>query len=239
METKLTKIFLHGKLGKTYGKEWNLAVKSPAEAIRAIDINVGGALKRQLISEGKTKFYKICLGNKNNYLEKEEIANPSGNVDIHIIPAIKGKNSGVGKILAAIALVVVTYYTFGAGSGLAAGADVMGGLMTAGQATMIGYTMAASLLLGGVTQLLSPSQGANYGSSNDDGRGSSIFQGNSSIVSQGAAVGLVYGRMLVTPMPVALAFNNYDSSPPAGKDIDPQCYSEDYKNGLMSYLECP
>lgn len=235
METKLTKIFLHGKLGKTYGKEWNLAVKSPAEAIRAIDVNVGGALKRQLISEGKTKFYKICLGNKNNYLEKEEIANPSGNVDIHIIPAIKGKNSGLGKVLAAIAIVIAVValqqYEL-----LPSIVGTEGGIFGA---SMFVQTITAALVLGGVTQMLSPTQGAAYGSSNDDGRGSNIFQGNSSIVSQGAAVGLVYGRMLVTPMPVALAFNNYDSSPPAGKDIDPQCYSEDYKNGLMSYLECP
>lgn len=233
METKLTKIFLHGKLGKTYGKEWNLAVKSPAEAIRAIDTNVNGALKRQLMAEGNTKFYKICLGNKNNPLEKEEIINPSGNIDIHIIPTIKGKNSGLGKVLTAIAIIVAVvalqqYQLLPALPGL-----------TVAQTAMTAYMMAGSLLIGGVSQMLAANQNMNYGSSDDDGRGSSVFQGNSSIVSQGAAVGLVYGRMLVTPMPVALAFNNYDTSPPAGKDIDPQCYSEDYKNGLLNYLECP
>lgn len=233
MEQKLTKVFLHGRLGKLYGKEWNLAVKSPAEAIRAIDINVNGKLKEQLYKEGTSKYYKICLGNKDNALDKNELINPSGNIPIHIIPVIKGKKSGLGKILAAIAIIIITYYTFGAGSGLAAGEGVLGGTLTAGQATMIGYTMAASLIVGGITQMLTPVPNFNL-SPDGDGRGSNIFQGNSFVTTQGSAVGLVYGRMMVTPMPVSLAFDNYDTPLPSVGDPDELEGTRD-ANGLIVY----
>ena len=229
MEQKLTKVFLHGRLGKLYGKEWNLAVKSPAEALRAINSNVNGRLREQLQKEGSKKFYKICLGNTENALDKNEAVNPSGNTDIHIVPVIKGNRSGIGKILAAIALVVITYYTFGAGSGAASG--LFG--MSASQTAFIGYAMAASLFLGGVQQLLTPTPSFNQ-NSEGDGRGSNIFQGNSNIVSQGSTVGLVYGRMLVTPMPISISFDNYEIDLPSVGDPDELEGTRD-ENGIITY----
>lgn len=197
----LTNVFLHGRLGKLYGHEWKLAVKSPAEAIRAIDVNTRGRLKAQLYREGTKKFYKICVGNPDNALDKSELHNPSGKTDIHIVPVPKGRKSGLGKVLAAIAIAVITYYTAGAA------ASFLG--TTTAVAQTVGYTMAASLFLGGIVQMLTPVPNFNTDSSGD-GRGSNLFQGNSSIATQGSTVGLVYGRMMVTPMPVAVAFDNYD-----------------------------
>jgi predicted phage tail protein len=227
---KLTKVFLHGRLGKLFGKEWSLAVKSPAEAIRAIDANLKGALRKKLAEEGTKKFYKVSLGSLENLLDKEEIIQPSGNVDIHIVPVAKGRKSGVGKILAAVALVAITYFTFGAGSGATAG--LFG--MTAAETALIGYGMAASLALGGIVQLLTPIPSINSNAGSDsDGRGSNIFQGNSTISSQGSAVGLVYGRMMVTPMPVSLSLKNYDQN--IKTDLEETEYESIYNNetGLL------
>lgn len=196
----LTNVFLHGRLGKLYGHEWKLAVKSPAEAIRAIDVNTRGRLKAQLYQEGTKKFYKICVGNVDNALEKSELHNPSGKTDIHIVPVAKGKISGVGKILAAAAIVAAIIIN-PANVFIAAGKLTGWGIVAA--------TTAASLALGGITQLLTPLP--NFNNNTDgDGRGSNLFQGNSSISTQGSTVGLVYGRMMVTPMPVAVAFDNYE-----------------------------
>ena len=39
------KIYLHGKIGKKFGKEWDLNVTSPNEALRAIDANTGNFFK--------------------------------------------------------------------------------------------------------------------------------------------------------------------------------------------------
>lgn len=227
MEQKLTKVFLHGRLGKLYGKEWNLAVKSPAEAIRAIDINVNGKLKQQLYKEGTSKYYKICLGNKDNALDKNELANPSGNTPIHIIPVIKGKKSGFGKILAAIAIIIAVvvlqqYQLLPALPGL-----------TVAQTAMVAYSTAAALIVGGVTQMLTPLPSFNT-NPDGDGRGSNLFQGNSIVTTQGSTVGLVYGRMMVTPMPVSLSLDNYDTPLPSVGDSEDIGIEYD-QNGLIVY----
>jgi hypothetical protein len=59
--------------------------------------------------------------------------------------------------------------------------------------------------------MLTPTPNFNQ-DSDGDGRGSNLFQGNSVVTTQGSAVGLVYGRMMVTPMPVSVAFDNYDQN---------------------------
>jgi predicted phage tail protein len=225
MEQKLTKVFLHGRLGKLYGKEWNLAVRSPAEALRAINSNVNGRLREQLQKEGTKKFYKICLGNTENALDKNEAINPSGNVDIHIIPVIKGKKSGWAKILVAVAIIASIMYP-----------PLAPYFYSAGKLTLPGYiavATATSLLLGGVQQLLTPVPSFNQ-NSEGDGRGSNIFQGNSSIVSQGSTVGLVYGKMLVTPMPISLSFDNYEISLPSIGDPS-ECEPRTDDNGIITY----
>lgn len=204
----LTNIFLHGRLGKAFGHEWKLDVRSPAEAIRAIDVNLKGRLKEQLYKEGTKKFYKVCLGNLENPLDKTELQINSGRVDIHIVPVPKGRKSGLGKVIAGIALIALAIYAPGLMSGAAnfIGNGVTGAMVSVGVAGL-----GASLVLGGVVQMLTPTPNFNQ-NSDGDGRGSSLFQGNSVVTTQGSTVGLVYGRMMVTPMPVSVAFDNYDQA---------------------------
>mgnify|MGYP001603506129 CR=1 FL=1 len=195
----LTTIFLGGKLGTLFGKEWQLIVSSPAEAIRAIDINLGGRLRRYLSTEGAKKFYRVAVGHKKNDLTKEELGNRSGQADIYILPTVRGAKSGAGKLIAAVVLAVVTY-----------GASLYWqGAAGIGTAVTAGYTTAASLAVGGITQLLTPTPNFNQDTAGES-RGSTLFNGNAVAVSQGGAVGLVYGRALVTPMPVCLSFANQD-----------------------------
>lgn len=201
----LTTIFLGGKLGTLFGKEWRLLVGSPAEAIRAIDINLGGALKRYLTTEGARKFYRVAVGHKKNDLTKEELANRSGQADIYILPTVRGAKSGLGKIFAGVALIVLTYFTGGFASG--GWAMASGGGLSAAGTFVVG--MSASLILGGITQLLTPTPNFNQNTVGES-RGSTLFNGNATAVSQGGAVGLVYGRALVTPMPICLSFANQD-----------------------------
>lgn len=198
-EQGLTNIYLGGKLGTTFGKHWKLRVNSVAEAIRAIDVNVKGRLCKYLYAQGNKKFYKIAVGKKTALLDLKEISNRSGQSSIYIMPTVKGRNGGWGKIGAAIAIAVATYF----------GAPWLGSTFslqasTVAQISQIGYTLAASLALGGITQLLTPTP------NNQPSVGSNLFNGNAASVEQGAAVGIVYGRALVSPTPICISFNNYD-----------------------------
>ncbi len=198
MANELTRIHLGGKLGKLFGSEWTLNVSSPAEAIRAIDVNTKGAFSTYLRKDGEKKFYKVALQKKDYLLGKDELRNHSGKSDIFIMPTIKGKNSGIVKIIAGVILIVVgiLLYEFGGAFFVKAG----GLLIVAG---LVG--MGASLVLGGITQLLAPVP-KKYNQAQ-----SSNFAGNAAAVTQGQAIPLVYGRCLVKPIPIAVSFDSADT----------------------------
>ena len=225
-ETPLVKIMLGGHLGRKFGKEWNLRVKTPVEAIRAIDVNTGGKLVQHLKKQGNERFYKIALGRKDNLLDKDELMNPTGRGDIYILPVAKGREKGLGKIFAAIAIAAVTYFTFGAG-----------GIFANAALATAGYSAAASLLIGGVVQLLTPVPNFNQSASEDSSRGSNVFGGNTSAVSQGEAVPLVYGRALVSPMPVCLSFNAVKQLLVGADSYAKQDYEITYSpGGIVNYI---
>lgn len=225
----LTTIHLGGKLGQLFGKRWDLQVSSPAEAIRAIDVNLKGELKKYLFKQGHSKFYKIGVGKKDVLVGKEELHNRSGRSAIYIIPAAKGRNSGVGKLLAAAALVIFSLTPWGRIVNAVTGNSL--------------WIMAASLTVGGITQMLTPTPNFNQNSEGDS-RGSNLFNGNATAITQGGAVGLIYGRARVTPMPVSISFDNQDQINSDNASITDYCTS-DNGDGTVQYVprgqgeECP
>ena len=199
----LVTIHLGGKLGAIFGKKWQLDVSSPAEALRAIDINVKGRLREYLTAQGDKKFYKIALAKKDNLLGKEELDKPSGKSDIYVLPTIKGNSTGWGKIVAAVAIVAILLIT----QQYWAIPKVV---------VYAAASAAASLAIGGIVQLVTPVPNFNQNGQGDSrGEGSTLFQGNSTTISQGGAVGLVYGRALVIPMPISISYDNTDTYKPA------------------------
>lgn len=209
----MVNIFLTGKLGLLYGKKWTLDVKSPAEAIRAIDANLKGALKEYLNGEGAKKYYKVAVQNKKNFLDKDEVSNPTGQSDIYIMPTIRGANSGGGKILAGIALIGLAIALGPAGLALTGfGTTGLAGGVFGGALVGIG----ASLILGGVMQLLTPIPKI---SETTEQKSSNLFQGNASAIAQGGAVPIIYGRALVSPMPICISLNNVDQTTTQSTDI--------------------
>lgn len=211
MSAELTTVHLVGSLGKAMGRsEWHLDVKSPAEAIRAIDVNLRGKLREYLSGPARNKFYKIALQKKDNVIDRDEVVNRSGRSTIYIMPTINGRNSGVGKILTAIAIIALVAWNPLAGTMFATTATTAAGAttLTAFGAVMAGFGV--SMLLGGMAQLLAPTpQGP---SANPEQAQSTSFPGNAGAVVQGGCIPVVYGRALVSPIPVAVTTTNNDTS---------------------------
>jgi predicted phage tail protein len=198
-------IYLTGKLGRLFGKKWTLNVKSPAEAIRAIDINVKGQLRKYLSTEGAKKYYKVALQKKDNIIYKEEISNPSGQSDIYIIPTIKGSGkvgTAIGMIVIGVALVYLA---------ILSGGTALYACGFLGEWTTTVAMMGASLILGGISQLLAPTPDISESSASDQ-KTSSMFQGNASTIMQGGAVPIAYGRILISPMPIGVSTAAYDQA---------------------------
>ncbi len=187
-----------------YPEETELFVSNPAEALAAINANTKGRLRVYLSKEDR--YYRVSVGHWRNALTKEELSGPSGQQTIYILPVIRGRKSGVGKIVIGAALLALAIVQPEFAS------TAVGYIGGYGSVGLIG----ASLILGGVSQLLAPTPNFNQDSQGDS-RGSNIFGGNATAVSQGGAVGLVYGRALVTPMPISISFTAYNQ-PIAGSN---------------------
>ena len=190
----LRKIKLYGPLAKFIGKRVLKAdIASAAEAVRFLVANFP-AVEQHMADQ----HYRVSVGDYD--LTLDELHHPAGQQDIKIIPVIGGAGGSTGQILAGIGLVAAAFLIgpaaggfLGIGAGLGgAGAGLVGGTF----ATAIG-AVGASLILGGVSQLLSPvpvaAQGTN---SNTDPRKTYSFSGIQQTSRQGTPVPVCYGLTL-------------------------------------------
>lgn len=183
----LRKVRLYGGLAKFLNSRcFDLEVQNPAEAIRLLLANFP-----ELEVHMSKNFYKIIV--EDFAIDLEDLALPCGQGDIKIIPVIGGAG-GVGRIIAGVALIAFAVVTAGAGLfGLGLGL----GLTTALGIGAIG----ASLVLGGVAQLISPvpttgGSGADNRDDEDDPRKSFSFSGIQNTSRQGTVVPIVYGEVI-------------------------------------------
>jgi len=190
---------LYGPLAKFVGQRKFLAeISSAGEAVRMLLANFPG-LERHMADQ----HYKVIVDGQDADLE--ELHYPASQT-IKIVPVLGGAGGGVGKILAGVAIIAFAIVTAGAGiAGLGLG-------FSAGTAISIG-TVGATLVLGGVSQLLSPTpQLGQIGPSSFtpgggrttttegselDPQESYSFSGIQNVSKQGVPVPVVYGETIV------------------------------------------
>jgi predicted phage tail protein len=192
----LRKIKLYGRLAKFVGQRvFEADVASAAEAVRFLLVNFP-----QLEKHMADQHYRVSVGKY--ALTLDELHDPAGQQEIKIVPVLAGAGGGAGKILAGIGLIALSFLLPGAGAfgtfsvfGQAATAGgILTGIGTA--ASLIG----ASLVLGGVAQLLTPTPKINAPGTpqdNNDPRKSYSFSGIQQTSRQGVPVPIVYGETVV------------------------------------------
>lgn len=175
----MREIRLYGKLAKFIGKRvFRADVGSAAEAVRFLLANFPKAEKHMA-----DQHYRVSLGERD--LELDEIHHPAGQQVIKIVPVVSGAGA-VGRILLGAALLVAAF----AIPGFAAWAGPTAYSMIVG--------VGASLVLGGVAQLLTPVPATPTGmDSNSDPRKSYSFSSIQNTSRQGTPVPVVYGEMIV------------------------------------------
>lgn len=174
-------IRIYGRLAKFLKRrKFEAEVGSAAEAVRFLLANFP-----TLESELAKGHYRVSVGGYD--LEEDELHDPAGQQEIRIIPVIAGAGA-VGRILAGIALVAVALFAPFAGVALLPGVTIGSMALTVG----------ASLVLGGVAQLLTPTPNLPIGpNSQNDPRKSYSFSGVQQTSRQGVPVPIVYGETLV------------------------------------------
>lgn len=207
---------VYGPLAKFVGQRRFLAeINTAGEAVRMLLANFPG-LERHMADQ----HYKVIVDGYDSDLE--ELNHPASQT-IKIVPVLGGAGGGgVGKILAGVALVAAAivigpaaggFLGLGAGLGGATGAGtaISMGLVGGGFATAVG-AVGAALILGGVSQMLSPTpQIGSIGPASTTGgfrqtttegtemdpQESYSFSGIQNTSRMGLPVPLVYGETIV------------------------------------------
>lgn len=184
-------IVLLGELGRRYGRRHVLDVKTPAEAVRALCANFHDFAAFLSSSNERNVGYRVI--NVRDDVKLDELHHPAGR-RITIAPVIAGAGgkNPFTAILIGAAIIGAAFLTGGAS--LAASGFLVGGITTTfwgGVAVSIG----ASLVIGGVSQLLAPQPKAP--SPQEDQPPSYTFDGAVNTTAQGQPVPVGYGRMIV------------------------------------------
>jgi len=207
---------VYGPLAKFVGQRRFLAeISNAGEAVRMLLANFPG-LERHMADQ----HYKVIVDGFES--ELEEIHYPASQ-SIKIVPVLGGAGGGVGKIVAGVALIAAAIVIgpaaggfLGLGAGLGGttgeGAALSMVLVGGGFATAVG-AVGVALVLGGVSQLLSPTpQLAQIGPASMmpgggrtttsegtelDPQESYSFSGIQNVSKQGVPVPVVYGETIV------------------------------------------
>ena len=173
----LRKIKLYGRLAKFIGHRVIEAdVATAAEAVRFLLANWP-----QLEGHMNDQHYRVSVGKYD--LEAEELHHPAGAAPISFVPVTAGAGAAA-RIIAGVALVALALFVPMVAFGVALNGAVLG--------------IGASLVLGGVAQLLTPTPTVPQGvDSQDDPRKSYSFSGIQNTSRQGTPLPRVYGRMIV------------------------------------------
>lgn len=205
---------LNGALGKKYGRIHKLAVKTPAEAVRALCANYPEFYNDLAKSHEKGVAYKCILDKER--VGEDALAYPISR-SFSITPVVAGAGK-VGTIILGIALIATAFLTFGASLAVPAMAGF--GAMTTTGIGFLGLTYAniawlgVAITLSGVSQLLSPSVKQTQQSGQQEQN--NYFNGPVNATAQGIAVPVGYGRMIVGSAVISAAITVEDK--PIGYD---------------------
>jgi len=237
-------VMLAGELGEKYGTQheyYNL--RTPADAIKLLCINYP-QLQKDLVTahENGIGYKLIQSGAAMGY---DELHLPFGSKPMMLVPVISGSGGSTSQILIGVGLVAASFLLPGAGLFGATSVFGVGALTTAAGtatlATTIGVSLSAvgaSMILGGVANLISPqpelpklannrfdngtnvrgtgAQGVTRGA---DGQQSYGFSGPANTVGTGATVPVIYGEVITGGHLTAVNLQITDESDRLAKTI--------------------
>ena len=163
----MTTIRLHGQL-RQFGKSFRIAVKSPAEAVKALCVQLPGF--ERFLSNAKSRGMEFAVFRGKKNISNGELGY-QGRGDIKIVPVIVGsKRAGILQtIVGAVLLVASIWFPALAPAGIA-------------------------MVAGGVIQMLSPQAGGLKTSAAPENTPGYAFGSAKNTTASGNPVSLCYGR---------------------------------------------
>lgn len=221
----MVKVELHGILAEKLNKaNWNLAINSVSEAIRAIEANTGILYKNLYELDKQNIKYRILINKKDFKIFKpeEEIKNDFDKVinsnlltsfeeqvleSIDIIPILEGSGGGGGFFqIIPVILGIALIFT---GVGIAASAGVFGLLAASLVVAGIGLAAVGFLaLLSSPPPFVAPEFNApNVAGSKSGGGKSYLFDGPTNTAGEGGPIPIGYGRLLIGSKTISATYS--------------------------------
>lgn len=192
----MVNVRFYGSL-KQFGSEFRLDCQTTAEIVQALTSQIPKL--RQFIQQG---LFTVRVGRDyfdNRYLEQGLSHKLKDDATVHFTPVLKGsKRGGLFGVIAGVAII--------------AGAIVLGplaGIISTNAAWIVG-SVGASLLLGGVAQMLTKMPEMKM-STEKEKKQSTAFSNLSNMTAQGKAMPLAYGRMRVGSLIISQGVETMDT----------------------------
>lgn len=226
------KVYLEGEMGERFGKEFDMVADSFVEVFRCLKCNFSGFMPYlQECHEKNIGFLLEVEGKPIKHEAEALLLYKEGDMIITPLPA--GSKSGAGKLLAAVAITVMTagmgavaagasfssafgsLGAFGAGLQSAAlGASGLSGMSAvAGGLAQMGLGLGINLAIAGIQQMMAPDP-----STDNQQDESYIFEGSKQNIAEGDPVPVLYGELRIPGRTVSFhtrsertAFYNHNS----------------------------
>ena len=207
------KVYLEGEIGHKFGKEFEMAADSFSDVFRCLKCNFNGFMPYlQECHEKNIGFILEVEGRPIKHEAEALLLYKEGDMIITSVPA--GSKSGPAKILAAVAVTVMTAGMGAVVMGAATGAGAAGssaalaatfgsfsgftGTLSAiasggaGMLGTMGLGLGINLALGGIQQMMAPDP-----STDNQQDESYIFQGSKQNIVEGDPVPVLYGELRI------------------------------------------
>ncbi|WP_426708424.1 tail assembly protein [Enterobacter cloacae complex sp. 280C5] len=179
---RLTTIRLYGALGARFGRVHKLAVQTSAEAVKALCINFDGLEDYLMNAKKNGMIFAVFRGKRN--IGVQDFQELAGDSDIRIAPVMEGaKKAGMFQTILGAVMVVAGVITGVATGWTGVGLTFGAGLIMSG----------ASMMAGGIYQMLSPQPKGLQGREDPDNKPSYAFGGSVNTLAMGNPVALLYG----------------------------------------------
>lgn len=192
----MVNVRFYGSL-KQFGSEFRLDCQTTAEIVQALTSQIPKL--RQFIQQG---LFTVRVGRDyfdNRYLEQGLSHKLKDDTTVHFTPVLKGsKRGGLFGVIAGVAII--------------AGAIALGplaGIISTNAAWIVG-SVGASLLLGGVAQMLTKMPEMKMGTEKEK-KQSTAFSNLSNMTAQGKPMPLAYGRMRVGSLIISQGVETMDT----------------------------
>ena len=192
----MVNVRFYGSL-KQFGSEFRLDCQTTAEIVQALTSQIPKL--RQFIQQG---LFTVRVGRDyfdNRYLEQGLSHKLKDDATVHFTPVLKGsKRGGLFGVIAGVAII--------------AGAIALGplaGIISTNTAWIVG-SVGASLLLGGVAQMLTKMPEMKQGTEKEK-KQSTAFSNLSNMTAQGKPMPLAYGRIRVGSLIISQGVETMDT----------------------------